>query len=826
VNDIKRILDLFFNNTSACLAVLDGDFNFLQVSEGYAIASGEPSEHFCGKNYFELYSPDFQHVFYDTRNTRTPHRIPVGPFSADLLINDDQSCEKTAYREWNLEPLVGQTGKAEAFLLNTIEVTDQVNAEQATIKTKKLLNFISRTQELLIRGTGQDQLFETLLNGFVDLSESEYGFIGEVLSGSDDRPILRMQASTDANWDHETRAFMEKKLQAGSEFTNLDNLFGEVIRTGKLVIANNPAKDKRSGGLPKGHPTLHAFMGIPVHVGEKLVGMIGIANRKGGYNESLADFLQPLVKTYSQVIEAYQVNQQRLEALKSLAESEDRFRHFSELNLDAIVIHEQGVIMDVNKATEKMFGHSREVLLGQSILMLAAPEGQEQIAQKIREQPEHPFESVGRHKDGSTFPGEIYASNVEFGGRQLRCVGIRDLTDKKKSEAELLRYREHLEELVTERTTELVENESKYRTLFELSDDAIMTMNRDGYLDCNQATVDTFGFASKEEFLAMPTGGLTPPEQSDGTDSIEAASRYIDEAYRNGSAFFEWTNQRKNGETFPSEVLLKPIELDGQEIMQSIVRDITKRKQAELALIASKEEAEFANNAKSEFLARMSHELRTPMNAILGFGQLLQFDDQNLTVEQREGIGHILQGGKHLLYLIDEVLDIARVDSGNMQLSLGALPLDQVLSSSLLLIRPLLGKKGVVLHDHDDSGLFVRADEQRLKQVLVNLLSNAVKFNQPGGSVSIDIKPVPDCLIRISVVDTGQGIKSADQAGVFEPFIRGNNAAHNLSEGTGIGLTISKRLIELMEGRIGFDSEVGKGSVFWIEVPQARAETC
>lgn len=952
MNDIKRIFDLFFNNTDACLAVLDEDFNFIRVSEGYAIASSEAAEFFPGKSYFDLYPDGVQQVLATVRDTRKPQLVPVGPFPADLFIAAGQPNQEPTYWDWILEPQTGQTGKIEAFLLTTIDNTDRVRAERSTVRYDKLLTCIGQAQELLVQETEHNQLFETLLTSFIDLSESEYGFIGEILAGPDGQPFLHTHAVTNIAWNEETLAFYEDKKKTGMEFTNLDTLFGAVIRNGELVLANDPANDERSGDLPKGHPFLHAFMGMPVHFGNKLVGMIGLANRKGGYDKALADFLQPLVKTYGQVNEAHAVDRQRLEALSSLAESEDRFRHFSELSLDAIVIHENGVIKDTNSAALQMFGYSREEMLEQSLLMLAAPEAHELIAQKIREQPVEAYESIGRHKDGSTFPGEIFVKPSEFLGHHVRCVVMRDLTQKKKTEAELQRHHEHLEELVKERSAKLVENESKYRALFELSqdavmilhgdniidcnqaalgifgcnnkgeflgkhpadispamqadgresmsaaneeisvataqgsnffewthsrlngevftaevhlkpiyldgleliqaivhditypkqaadhlreseskyralfelsDDAIMTMNRDGYLDCNQATLDIFGYASKEEFLSQPTGGLTPSRQPDGTDSKLAAFRFIDHAYKNGSASFEWTNQRKNGETFPSEVLLKPIELDGEEIMQSIVRDITKRKQAEGALIASKNEAEYANNAKSEFLARMSHELRTPMNAILGFGQLLQFDDDNLTMEQREGIGHILQGGKHLLHLIDEVLDIAKVDSGNMDLLIESLSLNQVLNSSLLLIRPLLGNHGVVLNEPDDSGLYVHADEQRLKQVLVNLLSNAVKFNQPGGTVSIEVIPVPDAYIRISVIDTGQGIQSAEKAMVFEPFIRVGEASQ-FTDGIGIGLTISKRLVELMDGRIGFESEFGQGTVFWIEVPKASKE--
>ena len=250
------------------------------------------------------------------------------------------------------------------------------------------------------------------------------------------------------------------------------------------------------------------------------------------------------------------------------------------------------------------------------------------------------------------------------------------------------------------------------------------------------------------------------------------------------------------------------------------LQDITEIKQAGLEILAAKEEAEFANNAKSEFLARMSHELRTPLNAVLGFGQLLELDKDTLTEEQNEGISHIIAGGKHLLQLIDEVLDIARVDSGKLDISMEAVSLDQALGEALLLINPLAAKHKITLGERSNKGFHVFADERRLKQVLVNLLSNAVKYNRAGGMVEVSNDAIEDGLIRIAVSDTGIGIRAEDQTTLFEPFARVSGSVQS-AEGTGIGLTITKRLVELMGGLIGFESEYGKGTTFWIVLPGA-----
>lgn len=366
----------------------------------------------------------------------------------------------------------------------------------------------------------------------------------------------------------------------------------------------------------------------------------------------------------------------------------------------------------------------------------------------------------------------------------------------------------------------LLESTSKYRAFFDLSDDAIMTMNKTGYLDCNQAAVNMFGCAGKEEFLARSIGDLSPPVQPDGRSSLVAGFEYIEEAYQKGRSFFDWTNRRSNGEEFPTEVRLKPVQVEGEQVLQVIVRDITERKQALTEIIAARDEAEFANQAKSEFLSRMSHELRTPLNAVLGFGQLLELDDDNLTSSQKAGIAHILEGGRHLLRLVDEVLDIAQVDSGKMDLCIEAISLNRVLGEALLLIKPLAVNHDVTIPEPANGGCLVYADQQRLKQVLVNLLSNAVKYNHPGGAVSVGVEALEDGLVRMAVSDTGIGIKAEDQASLFEPFNRvGGSAA--TAEGTGLGLNIAKKLLEQMAGQIGFESEYGTGTTFWLVLPQA-----
>ena len=444
-----------------------------------------------------------------------------------------------------------ETGRAVQMLGVVQDVTELREADLKLEGQASLLNMLHDSLTAFVLEGRFRSTLDTMLGNLLKLTDSEFGYLAEVLYDDNAKAYLRIQAISDISWDAESAASYSRVGKDNFEFRDLDNLLGACIREGAPVIADQRTEASAFANLPGGHPEIRSFLSVPIYVGPELVGTFALANRQSGYDKNLIEFLRPFTATYGVII-----NSQRM-------------------------------------------------------------------------------------------------------------------------------------------------------------------------LDMEEVN-------------------------------------------------------RKN-------------------------------------LIRAKRRADQANRAKSEFLSSMSHELRTPLNAIQGFGQLLE-NDSSLDEEQQDNVLEILNASRHLLILINEVLDLAKVESGKLELSLEVIQVHELLEETLTLVRHSAQSRNIKLRIQDSSGARVTADRTRLKQALLNLVSNAVKYNRVGGDVVISAKRHDDNWVDIRVSDTGPGIAPSQITELFQPFNRlGAELSH--IEGTGIGLALTQRLLDLMGGSVGVESQVGEGSTFWLRLP-------
>jgi PAS domain S-box-containing protein len=483
-------------------------------------------------------------------------------------------------------------------------------------------------------------------------------------------------------------------------------------------------------------------------------------------------------------------------------------------------------IVFANTGAEVMFGFAEGELIGRQLSRLLAGsdrEAQETSAHILRELAHRgswQVEFRSRGNDGALIWCAAALSTFTHPRHgEVVLLVCRDIRQVKALQNQIEAQRQQLESLVQVRTAELMEREKQLIAAQRIAQLGHWSVNlRTGELHWSDQIYRIFGrdpatfLPSYENFFACVHPDDHALVKASEAQSLELGWHSVDHRVVQPDGAIRWVHEEAQLER---DAAGEPLRLTG------VVQDITARKRVEAALIEARDEAERANQAKSEFLSRMSHELRTPLNAILGFGQLLE--RANLGELQSDNVREILHAGRHLLELINEVLDLARIESGKFSVSLEPVPLRPLIADCLGLIRPQAENSGIELSEAaagcDES---VLADPTRLKQVLLNLLSNAVKYNRAHGKLSVTCLPQGDA-IQIRISDTGAGLSPEQQRCLFKPFER-LDADRTAIEGSGIGLALSKRLVEAMGGQIGVDSTPGAGSTFWVRLPMAEAQ--
>ena len=489
-----------------------------------------------------------------------------------------------------------------------------------------------------------------------------------------------------------------------------------------------------------------------------------------------------------------------------------------------ITLHARGgVVETVNPAVERMFGYVGAELVGQSFSLLIPELDRDQrngngsleyySASDEARAAGLGREVVGRRKDGGTFPQEIAVSEMQLGGQRYFTGILRDITARKQAEAALLKAGALQSAIFNSANFSSIATDAKgVIQIFNVGAERML-----GYAAADVMNKITPADISDPQEVIARAKALSVELATPITPGFEAlvfkASRGIEDIY-------ELTYIRKDGSRFPAVVSVTALR-DAQNAIIGyllIGTDNTARQRVESERNEALAAAVKANRAKTDFLSSMSHELRTPLNAILGFTQLMESGTPPPTPAQRKNLDHILKAGWYLLELINEILDLALIESGKATLSHEPVSLVEVMLECRAMIEPQAQKRGIgMTFPRFEFPYFVSADRTRVKQVLINLLFNAIKYNKLGGTVAAEYTLSPPDSIRISIRDTGAGLAPEQLAQLFQPFNRLGKET-GAEEGTGIGLVVTKRLVELMGGAIGVDSTVGVGSVFWIEL--------
>jgi len=475
-----------------------------------------------------------------------------------------------------------------------------------------------------------------------------------------------------------------------------------------------------------------------------------------------------------------------------------------------VVVNDQGIIELANKRTEEMFGWPRAELIGQPIEKLV-PERLRGVhvgdrSRYITSPSTRPMgsgqELQARRRDGSEFPVEISLSPLETESGLLVSSIIRDVSERRRLESEARRTADHL------------------RSAVESIQDAFALFDADERLVlCNSTYREIFGRSLEgpikgchyEEILDAALADMFEQETE---ARLALRERCLAYHARLDTPLHLVTSSGRN---------LRIVERrtpEGGTVV--LVWDLTEDAHREEELRRMRAIAEAASLAKSEFLSSMSHELRTPLNAVLGFAQLLRRNKKQPLDERQLGmLGHIIKGGEHLLRLIDDVLDLARIEAGRVTISTEPVRVPEVLGEVTTALEPLASRAGIalVVEPPASDALEILADRTRFTQILMNYGSNAIKYGRSGGTVKFRATSSNARHVRISVIDDGVGIPPGKHDRIFQPFQRAGQETGPI-EGTGIGLAISKRLAQLMGGEVGFDSEIDRGSEFWVELPR------
>jgi len=493
-------------------------------------------------------------------------------------------------------------------------------------------------------------------------------------------------------------------------------------------------------------------------------------------------------------------------------ESEERFSLLSRVTIEGIIIHENGIVKDLNAALLRLLGYEREELLNKNFMDFIYVDDIPIVLENIAKEHILLFEVRAVKKNGEIFFAELDARNIQYQGKVLRVAVIRDITKRKQAEKALY------------------ESETRMRSITDSAQDAILMMNPDGRVSYwNPAAERIFGYTSVEAIGQDLHSFIVPQHYHEA--HLAAFPAFLKTGH--GSIIgktLDLEARRKDGTEISVQLSLSSIKINDAWHSVGILRDITGQKKTEAALLKAKQESEMANKAKSIFLSNMSHEIRTPLNAIIGFSQLMNRDKQ-LTDLQKEYNISIIRAGEHLLELINEILELSKIEAGRVELNPTNIDLHSFSDDIHMLFKERAQSKHLqlIFETADDLPQYVVIDENKLRQIFVNLIGNAIKFTDEGGiAVRIRGNKINEGTshLIVEIEDSGPGISENELDKLFKHFEQTSSGIKKGS-GTGLGLALSRELAILMGGNITVSSQVGKGSVFTfhVEIKEGKIES-
>ncbi|MCI0506351.1 MAG: GAF domain-containing protein [Gammaproteobacteria bacterium] len=700
----------------------------------------------------------------------------------------------TEFSEW-LDMAQGnhlqlQTGSREVErLIHTLNRTSEKLFQNGLSQKRRhlLVDTIRDIQTRYIEKKNIKELNERILKQMVHLSESEYGFFGDVKQGFRGKPFIKIHTFSKLGQNVSIQRFVEKYSPPNMEFHNSHNLFGAVLQTKKPTIANDPSRDPRSGGLPPGHPPLHSFLALPVLYDDRIVSVIGIANRRGGYDQSLVDYLQPLLNTIGHVVVAGRLDNQKNRTIQDLEQKEVLLRRILATVSDSIVtINAGGFIETVNPATEKMFGYLREEMINQHINRLIP----ELFHQEFREQyaasdASKYHESEGRRKDGSCFAVEFTVSEFKIGDAEMFTVTIIDLS--------------HLQNL---------------GSIFTQADQALVNMQRMVHAGTWELDLKTKQIAASNEtyhIFAIEKRGFKLQYFVNAicVEDQPLLVLAIERCILDNEPFIIDVRVPVTNSTPKFVQIQGNPQLDGELAVTRIigvVQDVTDSRQQ--------------IKMKDEFITSVSEEIRSPLTSIRGsIGMLSGEVSKYISEKEKFLLDTAYQNTDRLLLFINDILDIENIATGKTAFNLEFLEFKKLLDTLLMANSEVAKEYRVnitaVVKNKD---IVLIADKQRLVQLFSILISNAARHSPLGASVEITAGIV-DGALQVVIKDYGEGIPIELHENLFNLYARTRYFHAEHPESTGLGLCIAKSIIDRHAGSISFESHPGKGTVLYVRLP-------